>query len=261
LIQKSIIKALPYTGDSLYLYLVSKKLPTCFRRFSLAYNCLPYLNVLFWSHPHTMIQLNSLHRIATALRPNQRYWLLQLMIVPIIALLGAFWVMDGVHANEFSSSYPNSDYVGTSGVAKHSPVGMAAVAAPAYQIHFSNYEFPTRLFGGAPRDQAMLTQFRKDLYEAVNGFEGLRMTNHLEDADYRVEIECTGVLLCSRLQLNVFDMHRNYLASLQMPRAHLLVSEANLHDEARMIAAAVHKRLMAFPHGGYGTYNEKTGAR
>jgi ferredoxin len=208
-----------------------------------------------------MIQLTQLRRIVTALRPNQRYWLLQLMIVPLIALLGAFWVMDGVKANDFSNTYPSSDYVSAPGAPQHSPMAMPAVVAPAYRVHFSNYEFPTRLFGGAPRDQAMFTQFQKDLYSAVNSFDGIEMTNHLEDADYRVEIECAGVLLCSRLQLNVFDMHRNYLASLQMPRAHVLVSEANLQDEARMIAGAVHKRLMAFPQGGYGTYTEKTGAR
>jgi hypothetical protein len=226
----------------------------------------PYSISALWSLLIMTTILQTVARFVGVLRPNQRFWLLQLMVIPLMAVLGAVWIMDSANANDFyAGSSSSQDYVSSASAPSTSAHGggiaMPAVSAPAYKIHFSNYEFPTVFLGGAPRDGVRLTQFQKNLYTAVNSYDGVQMTNHLEEADYRVEIECAGVLLCSRLQLNIFDMHRNFLASLQLPRRHLVVTDTNLQDEAQSIASAVHKRLMAFPQGGYGTYDETTGAR
>lgn len=196
-----------------------------------------------------------------ALHPNSRFWLLQWLFVPVMAFLGSLYVVSEVHADDFNLNY--SDYVMQSNVANqivdnsttHSPITMAALASPVYKIHFSNYEFPTRWFAGNPSDPVKLTAFEAYLHEAVNHFDAMKMTPHVEEADYRVEIECAGVLLCSRIQLNVYDMHRNFLASMQMPRLHLINSDANLKAEAEHIAETVNKRVLAFPEGGYGNYN------
>jgi hypothetical protein len=205
--------------------------------------------------------LKQLPRFWNALRPNSRFWLIQWLFVPVMSLLGSLYVATEAHAGDFNLNY--SDYVIQSNATNqvvneptiHTPITLAALASPVYKIHFSNYEFPTRWFAGNPSDPVKLTAFEAYLHEAVNNFEAMKMTPHVEEADYRVEIECAGILLCSRVQLNVYDMHRNFLASMQMPRLHLINSDANLKAEAEQIAEAVNKRVLAFPDGGYGNYN------
>lgn len=202
-------------------------------------------------------------RLISALRPNPRFWLLQGIVVPLVALLGGLYIATEAHAGEFDQVY--SDYVVQSDASKafpqapsfENPIAMPALEMPAYKVHFSNYEYPTQFFGGSPSDPVKLTAFQKYLSTAVNSYETMAFTNHLEEADYRVEIECTGLLLCSRLQLNVYDVHRNFLASLQLPRKRLINSDENLKAEAQYIAESVNKRLQAFPQGGYGTYREE----
>ena len=202
-------------------------------------------------------------RLISSLRPNPRFWLLQGVMVPLVAALGGLYIATEAHAGDFDQVY--NDYVIQSGASKalspdpslQNPIAMPALDLPAYKVHFSNYEFPTQFFGGSPSDPVKLTAIQKYLSTAVNNYDTMAFTNHLEEADYRVEIECAGLLLCSRIQLNVYDMHRNFLASMQLPRKHLLNTEENLNAEAKHIAEAVNKRLQAFPQGGYGNYREE----
>lgn len=191
-----------------------------------------------------------------ALNPNPRFWLLQSLFVPLLALLGSLYITSSVSANEPPVTEAPAildDYVLQAPSTEH-PIAQPAVDASPYQIYFSHYEFPTRFFGGSPSDPTKRTQFQLALHQAVNHYPNMKMTDHLEKANYRVEIECAGLLLCSRVQLNVYDLHRNFLAAMQMPRAHLLTNEYNLRDEARQIAEVVNRRLLAFPQGGYGNY-------
>ncbi len=202
-------------------------------------------------------------RLISALRPNPRFWLWQGVMVPLVALLGGLYIATEAHASEFDQVY--SDYVIQSNASKafpqapsaQNPIAMPALELPPYKVHFSNYEFPTRFLGGSPSDPVKLTAFQAYLSTAVNSYDTMAFTPHLEEADFRVEIECTGLLLCSRLQLNVYDLHRNFLASLQLPRKRLINSDANLKGEAHHIAESLNKRLQAFPQGGYGNFREK----
>jgi len=204
----------------------------------------------------------TLLRLISALRPNPRFWLWQGVMVPLVALLGGLYIATEAHASDVDQVY--SDYVVPSDASKlpqspstQHPITMPALEMPAYKVHFSNYEYPTQFFGGSPSDPVKLTAFQKYLSTAVNSYDTMAFTNHLEEADYRVEIECAGILLCSRLQLNVYDVHRNFLASLQLPRKGLINSDENLKAEAQYIAESVNKRLQAFPQGGYGSYREE----
>lgn len=201
------------------------------------------------------------------LNPTHCFWLLQWAVVPCLALMGACYVASA-HAGDFSSkpyaAPPTSapfafDKYTPAPEASYMPkasVAYPAVEMPVYKVHFSHYEFPTRLLWTNPSDPVKETQFQHFLHEATLAYEHLEMTNHLEHAQYRVEVECAGLLACSSLQLNIFDMHRNFLSSVQIPRTHLNASEANLRHDAQHIVSAVNKRIMAFPNGGFGTYKQ-----
>ena len=58
-------------------------------------------------------------RLISALRPNPRFWLLQGIVVPLVALLGGLYIATEAHAGEFDQIY--SDYVVQSDASKAFP--------------------------------------------------------------------------------------------------------------------------------------------
>jgi hypothetical protein len=128
-------------------------------------------------------------------------------------------------------------------------------AIPYVRIHFSTYEFPNRGFVAGPPDAERSTQFYKFLNNSLQNNGHMALVNNFEKSDYRVELECTGIIHCSELQLNIYDTFRNYLASIKMPRPAIGVSDRSLQKHADVIAQELQKRLMAFNSGGFGAYN------
>jgi hypothetical protein len=128
-------------------------------------------------------------------------------------------------------------------------------AMPYVRIHFSSYEFPNRPLLSGPPDAERTTMFYKFLNHSLENNGHMALVNNFEKSDYRVELECTGIIHCSELQINIYDTFRNYLASIKMPRAAAGVSDNSLQKHADVIAKALQKRLLAFNTGGYGAYN------
>lgn len=128
-------------------------------------------------------------------------------------------------------------------------------AMPYVKIYFSTYEFPNRAFGAVPSDAEKKTLFYKYLGWSLQNHGRMALVNNFEKSDYRVELECAGVIHCSQLQLNIYDSFRNYLATVKMPRPKQGTSEESLQLHAEVIATELQKRLMAFNSGGFGTYD------
>ena len=140
-------------------------------------------------------------------------------------------------------------------VKRSSSFALPQEAVPYVRIHFSTYEFPNRGFVSGPPDAERTTQFYKFLNNSLQNNGHMALVNHFEKSDYRVELECSGIIHCSELQLNIFDTFRNYLASIKMPRPAVGVSDQSLEKHADLIAQELQKRLMAFNSGGFGTYD------
>jgi hypothetical protein len=139
--------------------------------------------------------------------------------------------------------------------AKRSAFALPQSAMPYVKIYFSTYEFPNRGFASVPSDAEKKTLFYKYLGWSLQNHGRMALVNNFEKSDYRVELECAGIIHCSQLQLNIYDSFRNYLATVKMPRPKQGTSEESLQLHAEVIATELQKRLMAFNSGGFGTYD------
>ena len=201
-----------------------------------------------------MTQISLILKQATAIvsKPfGVRFAVIQALLVSVIVLGFASLVANSTvqAAPENNSFLPSTTFLQTDNFA------LPTEAMPYVRIHFSTYEFPNRVFVAGPPDAERSTQFYKFLNHSLQNNGHMALVNDFEKSDYRVELECTGIIHCSELQLNIYDTFRNYLASIKLPRPAVGVSDRSLEKHADVIAQELQKRLMAFNSGWFGAYD------
>ena len=178
-----------------------------------------------------------------------RFALVQALSVGVLALgFAGFIANTTVQAATKKVVTPNK-------IARTSSFALPQEAIPYVRIYFSTYEFPNRGFVSGSPDAERMTQFYKFLNNSLQNNGHMALVNNFEKSDYRVELECTGIIHCSEIQLNIYDTFRNFLASVKMPRPAVGVSDRSLEKHADVIAQQLQKRLMAFNSGGFGSYD------
>jgi hypothetical protein len=200
------------------------------------------------------IQSISKQVIAILTKPfGVRFAVVQTLLVGMMALGFASLI-----ASTTVQAASNDDYSHTpTNMNHHSSFALPQEAIPYVRIHFSTYEFPNRGFVSGPPDAERTTMFYKYLSNSLQNNGHMALVNNFEKSDYRIELECAGIIHCSELQLNIFDTFRNYLASIKMPRPAGGVSDPALQRNADVIARQLQKRLMAFNSGGFGAYDTR----
>jgi len=98
------------------------------------------------------------------------------------------------------------------------------------------------------------TRFWQLLDREMRANGNLRLTENMEEADYRVELRCGGAFSCSTLMVDVKDMNRDVLASFTLkhfaPVAGLgpIKWQSLAHD----LTHRLDERLRLLDQGGYG---------
>jgi hypothetical protein len=213
---------------------------------------------------------------------QQRFWLTQALMVPVLLGWGSWFVLSPVQAfspvdiDEFSQSLsqpaPQARKMSTSQLSTQAAVeGVEAPNVlpslgyslpiisehiPYTRVHITNTEYPPRKFAQYPPDPVEYTHFTAFLNDALSRNGGIKMVENIESADYRVEIRCSGLVHCGDLQLNLYDAKRGFVNSVMLPANRKGVQKAErLYSIADTIAKSIHKQIASVPMGGYGVYN------
>jgi hypothetical protein len=126
-------------------------------------------------------------------------------------------------------------------------------AAPRKMIHLFSSDFPPNPVAQYPSPPMRETQFWQLLDKEMATTSSLTLTENLEDADYRVELRCTGVFNCSRLLVDIKNMDRDVLASFTIKNiAYWHVGPPKLDLVAQRLTKKLDERLQLLDKGGYG---------
>lgn len=195
-----------------------------------------------------------------------RFWMLQALVLSVLLIWGSYFVLTPAHAGDF-----NMGYGAVEGPLEPSPImtngyvtptdasalPVTPAICPTVKVHLTNSEFPARPFAQYPTDPIAHTQFTAYLNETLMMNGGLQLINDIQDADYRVELRCTGALHCGQLQVNLFDAKRLFISSVTIPaRRAGANTEQRLYSVATAIAQVLHRQIAAHPMGISGTYSK-----
>ncbi len=124
-------------------------------------------------------------------------------------------------------------------------------------IYISSGDFPPNAVTQIPTPAAAQTRFWQLMDKEVQNTQTLALTESLEQADYRVDLRCAGILNCSQLAVDVKDTDRNVLASFKLKNYSPLwgLAAPNLEKVAHDLTNRLDERIRMLGKGGYG-YSE-----
>lgn len=132
-----------------------------------------------------------------------------------------------------------------------------AVTAPVKErklLHLFSTDFPPNLASQYPTPAAKETLFWQLLDREMAATSDLSLTDNLEDADYRIELRCGGVLNCSKLLVSVKSPDRIVLTSFTLKKFAPLwgLGAPRLNQVAHELTQTLHERINLLDQGGYG---------
>lgn len=100
------------------------------------------------------------------------------------------------------------------------------------------------------------TRFWRLLDRDMMATESLSLTADPSKADYRVELQCSGVFNCSRLLVNVKTPDRRLLTSFSLEKinSHGGLGAPHLEKVSRELTQHLDERIRLLPQGGYGYF-------
>ncbi len=124
-------------------------------------------------------------------------------------------------------------------------------------IYIFNPEFPPSVMAQYPTPPLQETRFWQLLDKNFNATGDLALTQNLEDADYQVELRCSGVVNCTRLIVDVKDAKRTQLVSFSFGKytPYWGLGAPNLPYVAQQLSEKLNEHLKLLNQGGYG-YSE-----
>ena len=119
-------------------------------------------------------------------------------------------------------------------------------------IYVQNSEFPpNEVFVSYPPNQKRKTRFWEYLDKELAA-NNMRLTENMEEADYRVDLKCAGIIQCSRLQVFIESPNRDVLTSFPVEQVRLLYTPPQVPIVARRISEKLEQHLNLLEKGGYG---------
>jgi len=121
-------------------------------------------------------------------------------------------------------------------------------------IYLFSQDFPPDPILQYPSPPIKEARFWKLMDLEMKATPDLSLTNDMQQADYRVELRCTGVLYCSNLAVDIKDMNRNELGSFKIKKTApwLGLKPIPLERIARELTLMLDERIKHFPEGDYG---------
>jgi len=109
-----------------------------------------------------------------------------------------------------------------------------------------------------PQNPTKKTEFWKEMDRALTTTRNLTITENLEQADYRVNIKCGGIIHCSKLKVYIESPKRDVLASYTLPNIKKVATSDQpkpISNTASRLAATLQEHIDKLQQGGYGYSN------
>jgi hypothetical protein len=126
-------------------------------------------------------------------------------------------------------------------------------AAPKSKIFVFSQDFPPDIFFEHPQPPVKETRFWQLLDKNMREHSSMELTENLEDANYRVTLECSGVAWCGKIKVYLMTPHRDVLASYSIPGRPLFFPP-NLGLVAKRLTETLDYRIASIEQGGVGNY-------
>lgn len=132
----------------------------------------------------------------------------------------------------------------------------AVVSAPAGRkmLHLFSTDFPPNGMAQYPSPPAKETRFWQLLDREMARTADLTLTDNVEQADYRIELRCGGVLNCSKLLVDVKTPDRIVLTSFKLKNYSSFwgLGAPRLEQVAHDLSQTLEQRIKLLDQGGYG---------
>lgn len=125
-------------------------------------------------------------------------------------------------------------------------------------LFINSPDYPSEALAQYPQNPATKTEFWKEMDRAMRTTRNLSITENLEQADYRVNIKCGGLIHCSKLKVYIENPKRDVLASYTLPKVKKTATkdqERPIANTASRLAATLQEHIDKLSQGGYGYSN------
>lgn len=121
------------------------------------------------------------------------------------------------------------------------------------KIFISTVDFPNDALFEHPIVPEKETRFWQLLDRNFRERSSMELTENLEEANYRVNLECAGIVWCTKLKVVLMSPHRDILASYSIPGRPMMIP-ANLPLMAKRITETLAYRIDSLDRGGMGNF-------
>ncbi len=121
-------------------------------------------------------------------------------------------------------------------------------------LYLFTTDFPHDPMTQYPSPPVKETRFWQLLDKEMANTSNLTLTENVEEADYRIELRCGGVVNCSKLLVDVKDPHRTVLTSFTIKNVSKFwgLGPAKLPEVAYSLSQKLDERIKLLDKGGYG---------
>lgn len=138
------------------------------------------------------------------------------------------------------------------------PSDAGASSTPKLLYVFST-EFPGNPTSQYPSPPLQETRFWQLLDREMKLNGNLALTENMEQADYRVDLRCAGIVNCAKLIVDIRSLDRDVLATFPIKNVRPVLGLwgwPNLESVAKKLTVKLDERLRRLEQGGYG-YTEQ----
>jgi hypothetical protein len=122
-------------------------------------------------------------------------------------------------------------------------------------IYMFSADFPPNVMTQYPSPPLQETKFWQMLDRSMSTTSDLALTQSLEDADYQIELRCSGVLNCTKLIVDVKDPKRTLLTTFTVNKysPYLgLFGRPKLELVSQTLTQKLDEHIQRLSQGGYG---------
>lgn len=124
---------------------------------------------------------------------------------------------------------------------------------PRNKIFLFSDDYPSDILFEHPQPPVKETRFWQYLDRAMRERSSMALTENLEEANYRVELRCSGITWCGKVKVYLMSPHRDVLASYSLP-GKAMFFPSNLKLMAKRLTETLDYRISAIEEGGVGNY-------
>ncbi len=121
------------------------------------------------------------------------------------------------------------------------------------KVFVSTVDFPPDIFFEHPIPPAKETRFWQLLDKNFRERSNMELTENLEEANYRVNLECSGIVWCTNVKVYLMSPHRDMLATYSLTGRPMMFPP-NLSLFTKRLTETLNYRIDSLDQGGMGTY-------